>query len=179
MAAFSITNTVSQLTWVFFMGLGNGVGVLIGKKIGEGDKAGAFDYASRIVLFGPLAACGVAFILIPLSWTLPVLFKVSPQVLTDARAMFIILSISYPFKAFNMSMVVGICRAGGDTIFCALYDLLFMWVAALPLAALAAFLGGSSALIYACLLLEEPLKGILGLWRFKSRKWLHDVTLGI
>ena len=36
LAAFNITNTFSQLIWVVFIGLGNGVSVLIGKKIGEG-----------------------------------------------------------------------------------------------------------------------------------------------
>jgi len=34
-AAFNITGTISQLTWVFFIGVGNGAGIIIGKKIGE------------------------------------------------------------------------------------------------------------------------------------------------
>jgi putative MATE family efflux protein len=55
-AAFNIANTVSQLTWVIFIGLGNGAAVLIGKKIGEGDELASRDYAARITLFAPLAA---------------------------------------------------------------------------------------------------------------------------
>ena len=76
--------------------------------------------------------------------------------------MFVILAFMYPFRAFNMTMVVGVCRAGGDTRFGAVYDLLFMWVVALPLAASAAFLFGAPApVIYLCVVSEEPLKALL------------------
>jgi putative MATE family efflux protein len=176
-AAFNITNTVSQLTWVVFIGLGNGVGVLIGNKIGEGAEDTARDYASRITRFAPLGAALIALILIPLSWLLPVLFNVTPNVIGIAAAMFIILACSYPFRAFNMTMIVGVCRAGGDTVFCVVYDLAFMWLVSLPLAAAATFIFHAPIwLIYLLIIMEDPLKMILGLWRLKSGKWLHNVT---
>jgi putative MATE family efflux protein len=179
-AAFNITNTVSQLTWVVFIGLGNGVGVLIGKKIGEGRNDTARGYASRIIRFAPLLSLGAVCILIPLSRILPLIFNVNAAVIANAGLMFIVLSCSYPFRAFNMAMVIGICRAGGDTVFCIIYDIIFMWTVALPLAALASFLFQAPVwLIYACLLLEEPLKMFLGLWRYRTGKWLHNVTEGL
>jgi putative MATE family efflux protein len=179
-AAFNITNTVSQLAWVVFIGLGNGMGVLVGKKIGEGNEKLARDYAGRILRFAPLLSLGVLVILNSLSLLVPLAFNVNENVLAAVRLMFIVLSCSYPFRAFNMSMVVGICRAGGDTVFCVVYDLLFMWTVALPLAALAGFVFHAPVwLIYLCLLSEEPLKMLLGLWRYKSGKWLHNVTQGI
>ncbi|MDR2158819.1 MAG: MATE family efflux transporter [Treponema sp.] len=179
-AAFNITNTVSQLTWVLFIGLGNGVAVLIGNRIGEGKEAAARDYAARIVRFAPLLAMGTALILIPLSLLLPLIFNVGGDVLKSTGQMFIILALSYPFRAFNMSMVVGICRAGGDTVFCAVYDVIFMWAVALPLAAAASFLLHAPVrVIYLCVTLEEPFKVILGLWRYRSGKWLHNVIGGL
>ncbi|MDR1566240.1 MAG: MATE family efflux transporter [Treponema sp.] len=179
-AAFNITNTVSQLTWVIFIGLGNGVAVLIGKKIGEGKEQDARDYASRITRFAPLLSVAVALVLIPLSRLLPVVFNVGPGVLSAAYMMFLVLGFMYPFRAFNMSMVVGICRAGGDTVFCVFYDIALMWIAALPLGALASFVFHAPVwLIYLCIMVEEPVKMFLGLWRLKSGKWLHNVTEGI
>ncbi|MDR0568033.1 MAG: MATE family efflux transporter [Spirochaetaceae bacterium] len=176
-AAFNITNTVSQLTWVFFIGLGNGVATLIGKKIGERNDRAARDYASRIIRFAPLIAFAAAPVLLLLSRLLPYIFKVTPAVLTHAGIMFIILTCSYPFRAFNMSMVIGICRAGGDTVFCMIYDLVFMWTAALPLAGIASFFFNAPVwVIYLCLCSEEPLKAILGFQRYKSGKWLRHVT---
>ena len=176
-AAFNITGTVSQLTWVLFIGLGNGIAVLIGKKIGERDEQTARDYASRIVRFAPLLAFGAAMLLLPISRLLPYVFNVNPQTLKDASQMFIILCFSYPFKAFNMSMIVGICRAGGDTVFCMIYDIAMLWLVAVPLAALASFVLGAPVWgIYICIIAEDPLKALLGLWRFRSGKWLHNVT---
>jgi Na+-driven multidrug efflux pump len=180
LAAFNITNTVSQLTWVVFIGLGNGVAVLIGKKIGEGREDEARSYASRIVRFAPLVSLGAVLILLPLSRLLPFVFNVSPAVFESAFQMFIILCCLYPFRAFNMSMVIGICRAGGDTVFCAIYDIVFMWIFSLPLAAIASFIFHAPVwLIFLCLNTEEPVKMIFGFWRLKTGKWLHNVTEGM
>ena len=179
-AAFNIAGTVNQLTWVLFIGLGNGVAVLIGKKIGEGDESTARDYAARITLFSPLVALGAAGLLLLLSRFLPLVFNVNAAVIAAAQTMFLILSVSYPFRSFNMAMVVGICRAGGDTIFCVIYDVVFMWALALPLAAVAAFVFKAPVwVLFLCVNSEECLKVILGLWRLRSGKWLRNVTGGI
>lgn len=176
-AAFNITNTVAGLAWVIFIGLGNSISVMIGKKIGEGNEATARDYASRMARFAPFLAAFVALLLVPISRLLPLVFRVEPGVFAIANLMFVILAFMYPFRAFNMTMVVGICRAGGDTVFCAAYDVLFMWTVALPLAALASFAFHAPVwLIFACILSEEPVKALLGLWRLKSGKWLRNVT---
>ncbi len=176
-AAFNITNTVSQLTWVVFIGLGNGAAVLIGKKIGEGEELTARSYARKITLFAPLMAAAVALLLLPLSWILPFLFNVNAHVFSIINAMFIILMLSYPFRAFNMSMVIGVCRSGGDTLFSVFYDIAFMWGFSLPLAAAASFIFHAPVwLIFLCLATEDPLKMFIGIWRLKSGKWLHNVT---
>jgi Na+-driven multidrug efflux pump len=76
-----------------------------------------------------------------------------------------------------MSMIIGICRAGGDTVFSAIFDVAFMWVFSLPLAAVVSFFFHAPVwLIYICACTEEPLKMFVNLWRFKSGKWLHNVT---
>ncbi|MDR1862357.1 MAG: MATE family efflux transporter [Treponema sp.] len=179
-AAFNITNTFSQLTWVIFIGLGNGMAVLVGKKIGEGREQTARDYASLIIRFAPLLSLAVGAALFGLSAFLPLVFNVGPAVLKAASQMFLILCLSYPFRAFNMSMVIGICRAGGDTVFCVIYDIAVMWLLALPLAAAAAFVFGAPVwVIYLCISAEEPVKMFLGLWRFRSGRWLHSVTDGL
>jgi putative MATE family efflux protein len=176
-AAFNILNTVSQLTWVLFMGLGNGAAVLVGKKIGEGADDEARAYASRIVRFMPLVAAGVGLLLVPISWILPFIFNVGSEVFSILGAMIVIMVLSYPFRAFNMSMVIGVCRAGGDTVFCAVYDTAVMWAVALPAAAAASFIFHAPVwVVFLCIAMEDPLKMVLGLWRLETGKWLHDVT---
>jgi putative MATE family efflux protein len=179
-AAVNITNTVSMLTWVLFIGLGSSVSVLIGKKIGERNEEAAREYAAKIVHFVPLLAVGAAIVLFPISLLLPFVFNVNPETLSLAFQMFIILCCSYPFRAFNMCMVIGICRAGGDTVFCAVYDIVLMWIFTLPLMTLAGFvLGAPVWFLYFIIGVEAPLKALIGYWRFRSGKWLRNVTAGL
>jgi putative MATE family efflux protein len=176
-AAFNITNTVSMLTWVIFIGLGNGVAVLIGKKIGEGDEQTARDYARRITIFAPLLAAAAALVLFPVSRLLPLIFNVNDNVLSIVSVMFIILCCAYPFRAFNMTVIVGVCRAGGDTVFCVLYEMIFMWGLSLPLGAVMSFIVHAPVwVVFLCLASEDVFKAMLGAWRLRSGKWLYDVT---
>jgi len=179
-AALNITSTVWNLPWVFFIGLGNSIAVLVGKKIGENEEKIARDYASRAIRFVSLLSLGGAVILFLLSRLLPFVFNVNLGTIRYASQMLIILCFAFPFRAFNNSMVIGILRAGGDTVFCVIYDVLLMWVLSIPLAALVAFVFNAPVwIIYLCLALEFPLKSVLGLWRFRTGKWLHNVTSGL
>jgi Na+-driven multidrug efflux pump len=77
-------------------------------------------------------------------------------------------------------MVVGICRAGGDTIFCGIFDTAFMWFTTLPLAAaLSYFFHVPATVIFICLCGEEIFKFFAGIRRYRSGKWLHNVVEGI
>lgn len=150
---------------------------MIGKKIGEGDHRTAREYAKRIVRFAPLTAPAVAAILFFLRLAIPFLFNVSSEALFYLNSMFILLAFAYPFRAFNITMIIGISRAGGDTRYCAIYDLFFMWFVALPAASIAAFVFGAPVwVIYFFVMSEEILKVFPGFLRFKSGKWLHDIT---
>ena len=179
-AAYNITTTVWNLVWVFVSGIGNAVGILVGKKIGENDEAKAREYAARSVYFTPLLSIGTALVLFFLSRMLPFIFNVNPVTTLYASQMLAILCCVFPFRAFNNTMIIGICRAGGDTVFSAIYDVSIMWIFSIPLAVLAAFAFGAPVwVIYLCLASEYLLKTILGFWRFKSGKWLHNVTTGL
>ena len=176
-AAFNISNTVAQISWVFLMGIGNAAAVLIGKKIGEGNKDLAHKYSHRVTILAPIVASIVALLLIPLSKILHIFFDVDPSILAQSAGMLKILILYYPFKAFNMTMIVGVCRSGGDTVFSAIADTIFMYIFAIPLASFVAFnLGAPAMVIFACLNAEDLCKCAILLWRLLSKKWLHNVT---
>lgn len=176
-SAFNITGTISQITWVFFIGVGNAAGIIIGKKIGEGNETDARKYANTLSWFMPVMAIFIGLLLIPISKFLPFMFNVEANILVQAKMMLMILMCCYPLNAFNMCWVVGICRAGGDTVFAAIIDVCFMWIIAIPLAACVAyFTNVQPYIIYICLLSEQIFKAIVGFYRIKSGKWLHNVV---
>ena len=175
--AFQITNTISQLTWVFCMGFGNGIGVLIGKRIGEKRILEARGYAMRSMWFTPLIGAVVGVLLLPLSMLLPVFFKVEPDVLQMATYMLWILIAIYPFNSFCMDWVVGVCRAGGDTVFTAVVELCTLWMVAIPLGYLALYVLHLNAVwIYVFVMSEGIVKAVIGAFRVAGGKWLHEVT---
>lgn len=175
--AYSITGTISQLTWVFCMGFGNGIGVLIGKRIGEKKMDEAKGYALRSMWFMPLVGAVVGVLLLPLSKLLPFLFNVEPEIIKMATQILMILILLYPFNSFCMDWVVGVCRAGGDTVFSAVGELIVLWGVAIPLGYVAAFvLHLPAPMIFLFLSSESIVKAIVGAIRVLSGKWLHEVT---
>ena len=175
--AYSITGTISQLTWVFCMGFGNGIGVLIGKLIGEKKMDEAKGYALRSMWFMPLVGAVVGVLLLPLSKLLPFLFNVEPEIIKMATQILMILILIYPFNSFCMDWIVGVCRAGGDTVFSAASELIVLWGVAIPLGYVAAFvLHLPAPMIFLFLSSESIVKTIIGAIRVLSGKWLHEVT---
>ena len=176
-AAFNITGTISQLTWVFFIGVGNAAAIIIGKNIGSGDEKLARAYARKFCIFMPVMAVFIGALLYPLSFLLPYLFNVDGEILRQSRLMLYVLMCFYPSNAFNMCFIVGVCRSGGDTVYAAVNDILWLWVLAIPLGGLAAFvLQLEPYQIYLCLFTEQIVKCIAGIIRVSSGKWLHNVT---
>ncbi|MBE6352984.1 MAG: MATE family efflux transporter [Treponema bryantii] len=175
--AYSITGTISQLTWVFCMGFGNGIGVLIGKRIGEKEVDEARLYAKRSMWFMPLIGAAVGIFLLPLSKLLPIFFNVGPEIIKDATSILMILIFIYPFNSFCMNWIVGICRAGGDTVFSAVAEIVVLWCVSIPLGYVAAFILNLPApMIYLFFCSESVVKAIIGAIRVVSGKWLRDVT---
>lgn len=175
--AYSITGTISQLTWVFCMGFGNCVGVLIGKRIGEKKIDEAKTYAKRSMWFMPLIGAFVGVFLVPLSKLLPVFFNVDQEIIKTATAILMILIFVYPFNSFCMNWIVGVCRAGGDTVFSAVAEIVVLWCVAIPLGYVAAFvLHLPAPMIYLFFCSESIVKAIIGAIRVLSGKWLHEVT---
>ena len=175
--AYSITGTISQLTWVFCMGFGNGIGVLIGKRIGEKKLEEARAYALRSMWFMPVIGACVGVLLLPLSKLLPFLFNVEPEIIKTATSILMILIFVYPFNSFCMDWVVGVCRAGGDTVFSAVAELVVLWCVSIPLGYVAAFvLHLPAPMIYLFITSESLVKAVIGAIRIVSGKWLHEVT---
>jgi Na+-driven multidrug efflux pump len=74
-------------------------------------------------------------------------------------------------------MIVGVSRAGGDTIFGMLMELLPLWLVAIPLAVLGGLvLKLPLFYVYLLMLTEEFIKFAFGLFRYLSRKWIHNVV---
>ena len=116
-------------------------------------------------------------LMVPSVLLLPLLFVMDPEPLRQASIMILVMAGVFPFKIFNLHVIVGICRSGGDTRFGAFFDIFGIWGIGVPLALLGAFvLKLQPWQVFLLLNLEESTKAILGVWRVITGKWLNDVT---
>lgn len=177
LAAYNIQATIGELIQVFALGTANAAAVMLGKRIGEGNRGSAYEWADRFAAIGLALGVAMGLALAPVSSILPGIFRMESTVLDEASAMVLCLAATYPVRVFNLHLVVGICRSGGDTRFGFFFDLFGVWGVGIPLALLGAFVWRlPSWLVFLLTGGDELAKFGLGIWRLKSRKWLRDVT---
>jgi len=177
LASVAVVETFSQIVFIVFFGTGNAASVIIGHAIGRGSLDEAKRMAKNVALFAPLMGAVVALPLALAAPFLPLLFNVTPEVRTLATQLLWVVCVLLPGRAFYHDMIVGVLRGGGDTNFSLYMDQSGIWLWALPLGWLMAFvLHWPFLLVYFLISLEEPLKSMLALWRLKTGKWIKEVT---
>jgi Na+-driven multidrug efflux pump len=79
-----------------------------------------------------------------------------------------------------MILIVGMLRSGGDTRYSLFLDGIIIWILGVPMALFGAFILHLPVYwVYFMVMSDELTKCILGLRRYFSRKWIHDLTEGV
>ena len=176
-AAMNIVVAVDQMALVLFNALGHACAVMVGNRIGAGDSEQAFRYAARTEAISMLGALGVGGAVLLSSNAILSLYNVTPLVIAYARQVLIILGLLLWLRTSNMILFIGIFRSGGDTRFAFILDGVIIWVVGVPLAFAGAFLFHLPVYwVYLLQMSEEIAKWILGVYRFFSRKWIHNLA---
>lgn len=177
--AYQIQQTITTMFLIFVFGTGNASGILIGNKIGEGSKEEAYDYGKKFIKLSLVVGLITGLVIIIASPYLIPLFKVKSSVIVTSRTLIHIFAAILVFKSLNITMVVGVLRGGGDTKVAMLMDILGVWGIGIPLGLFAAFvLKMPIQLVYPLICVEEIIKGVYGIYRFKSKKWINNLTIG-
>lgn len=176
-SANAVAQVTRQLATVVSFGIANAAAIMIGKSIGEQNNEKALDQSRRFVRLTLISGlCGSAIILA----LRPVLLKMVslPEEATAILSMMLFVMAYFVLaQAYNTTQVVGIFRAGGDTRFGLILDVSTMWGGSILMGALAAFVfHWNVTAIYMLLLCDELIKIPLTTWRYKTKKWLRNVT---
>ncbi len=177
-AALTITRTVENLAFVLIIGLCNACGVMIGKSIGKGDNDKALTYAKRFTVLVPCICIVIGSLIILLRAPILSLFSLSKDALFAAMCLLLIYGLEMPLRNIPFISIVGIFRAGGDTKKGMLYDVVFLWSLALPVAiVLGLVLKWEFLTVYPVVLLVEDIPKTFFCVRYiLSGKWMHSVT---
>ena len=176
-AAINIVSTIDQLAFVIFLGIGSATAILVGNLIGQGENEKAYRYAGRSLGLQISGAALMGLLVYLFAGNLFQFFKVSPEVIADARNILTVLALGMSVRSANHVIIIGILRSGGDTHFSLVLDGFVIWLVGVPVTAAGAFLFHLPIhLVYALTLSEEVTKFAVGLGRYFSRKWINDLT---
>lgn len=177
LAAINILSNVDNVAFTLFAGIANATAVLVGNKIGAGEQREAYRYGARSI--GLNASLGVVVGALVLALRVPILslYRVSPAASEAAYRLLTILGLLLWLRMTNMVVIVGVLRGGGDVRFLLALDGCTIWVVGVPLAVLGGLvLHLPVHWVYLLVMAEELTKWGVGLWRFFSRRWIHDLT---
>ena len=175
--AINILSTVDNLALALFMGISNATSVAVGNRIGAGEEEKAYRYAGRSLWLGMAAAVLVGAVVLLARHPVISLYEVSPEAAQATYRVLTILSLFLWIRGTNMTIIMGLLRAGGDTRFSLFLDGFIIWILGVPMALLGAFVFHLPIYwVYLMVMSEEVTKFILGLRRYFTRKWIHDLT---
>ena len=176
-AAMNIVATVDNLALVPFFGLSSATAIISGHKIGAGEKDDAYRDVGKTLGLTMMTSLLVSAIVLSIKGVVIGLYKITPDVAFYADRALIILALFIVVRSQNMVMVVGMMRSGGDTRYSLFLDGVIIWIVGVPMALLGGFfLHLPVYWVYCMVMLEEMTKCILGLQRYFSRKWIHDLV---
>ncbi|HJR82114.1 MAG TPA: MATE family efflux transporter [Anaerolineales bacterium] len=177
-AAVNINATIEELMFVLFIGLGNACAVMVGNKIGEGEKQIAFEYGRRFLILGVTTALlGGFLILLSREMVIRNLGEISSATANNLRGLMTVFALSAWLKMLNFMLFIGAMRAGGDTRYAMFTELFSVWAIGVPAALIGGFVLHLPVYgVYTLVLLEEAVKAIIVIRRFVSRKWIHDLV---
>ena len=176
-AAINVNTTIEELGFVVFMGLGNACAVMVGNRIGAGQKQAAYETAWNTLILSLLAAILLGLIVIPLRGPIVGLYQLSLRGEANVRGLLLMMALTLWLRMHNFTLFIGALRAGGDTRFGLIMELLSVWLIGVPAALIGGFILRLPVYwVYLMVISEEAVKAIVIQWRFRSRKWIHDLV---
>ena len=185
LASQTIAKNATDLFAIMGFALASAAAVIIGKEIGMGsDREIVYRRGAILCQLSVIAGAVMGGLMVLATFVLVIphvypLFHLSEQSASIATMMLVMRSCALPVIYFCSVIIVGVLRGGGDVRAATIIDIVPLWVLAIPGAALAGLvLHLDIVWVYICtLFLDHPVKIVMGAYRFRSKKWIRDVTL--
>ena len=178
-AANAVANMLVNVGAIACRGFANATTIIVGKTLGENNYEATKVYAVRMLkltVFVSLLGCGVILLLRPFALSF-YSDKLTETAINYLGIMMIMTTWRLVGEGINTSLICGCFRGGGDTKFGLITDTVFMWLVALPLMAIAAYVLKLPAMwVYFVMTLDEIEKLPVVLIHFRKYQWLNNIT---
>lgn len=185
LAAYAVAGNIDRFCTVAIMAVGATSAIIVGMEIGAGRSGQVREVGKALIVvsmalgvaIGAVMLLATYFVVEPFVYPIYPAFQNCPGAARITTIMLTVAALFLPLRAFNTTSIVGVLRGGGDVRAATLIDLLPLWVVALPLAALSGLVVKAGILwVYLSIEMENVTKFFLGVFRFRSSNWIHDVT---
>ena len=175
-AANSILSQTVRLSTVFNQGLSSASSVITGNTLGKGERDKAYHQGVTFLCLSILIGLAAAVIILLISPLLVESFNITQETKDIAYQLMASVSVMMVFQTVQSVLTKGVLRGGGDTRFLMLADILFLWLASIPLGYLCGLVWHLSPFwIYAALKIDWVIKSVWCIFRLRSKKWIRVV----
>ncbi len=178
-AAVSIANNIFSIVSVGLYGVRDGSAIIIGKAVGTGDNDRVKLYAKTLQVVYVLLGVMTSILITLTKIVIPLLYsEMDAETIIMAKELITVLSVTVLGTAYQMASLTGIVRAGGETRFVLINDLIFVWLVVIPSAAIAAFVFSAPTwVVFACLKCDQIIKCAVAAIKVNRFNWIKNLTV--
>ncbi|TYK64838.1 MATE family efflux transporter [Colwellia echini] len=177
LAVMSMLTPIEGMLIAFFFGFAAACSIIVGQNLGKNNFQAAWKTGVIFSMGGPIITFVLALIIYTFEDVILQPFQ-SMETLTLqlAAEIFVLIVFGTCLKVYNMTISIGILRAGGDNKYCLIIDTIGMWVVSIPLTFITA-LYFQWPLFYVVLTAysEEVCKAFMFTWRMRKKVWLKNL----
>ena len=175
--AASVINNLNSLAYITISGLSSAVGIITGKTIGAGKTELMKEYARTTqVLFLGVGLFSGALVLLISNPFIAMFGGISAVAAQQAVYMARVLAVTIIGTGYQMPVLFGLVKSGGDISFVFKNDTIFVFLVVLPSAFIAAHFGAPAWVTFACLKCDQVLKCAVAVVKVNSYNWMKNLT---
>lgn len=176
-AANSVASTLYQVLKVASVGASSATAVIIGKTIGSGDMRSLKSYVKTLQMIFLLIGLLTSITLYVLRIFILKAYDLSPETTVMANQFILVLCITCIGTAYEMPVITGIIRGGGDSRFVFVNDMISIWCIVLPISYLAAFkFNLAPYIVVFCLNSDQIFKCAAAAIKVNRYRWIKKLT---
>lgn len=182
LTAYTIAGNIDRIYTVGVFALANTAAIIVGREIGAGREENVYHVGAALnfVAFASGLVFGLFMIWLTYAVLVPniyPLFGLSVRSAEITTMMQVVTAAFLAVRSFDSTNIVGVLRGGGDVKMATMIDLIPLWALALPLSVLFGLILKMDILwVFLCISAENVVKFFFGVARFRSRKWIRNVT---
>lgn len=162
---------VSNYFMALALAIGAGTEIIVGQMVGAGEMKEAYRRLMKSVRISFILTFAVVGVAVIFRHGLIGMFTEDPAIIAAGASIFLLSLIIEPGRTFNI-VIINSLRAAGDARFPVMMGVLSMWGVSVPLAYfLGVHLGFGLIGVWIAFTVDEWLRGLIMLLRWRSRAW--------